>query len=136
MAKRGRPAGSSEGAREAVQEILAARRTLQLSENQLAAQVGLNQSTVNRVLRAENPVWTPALARLCNYAKNAISPQGGGAESGDRVLLAALLNLWDGTAVGADRLLRLLRCVDEIRAEGKAKALTSGRDYESSKPTP
>jgi transcriptional regulator with XRE-family HTH domain len=131
MAKRGRPAGSTEGAKEAIQEIVAASRVLRLSENRLAAEVGLNQSTVNRLLRAETPVWTPSLRRLWNYAQNVMRSHARGAspaESGEQVLLATLLNLWDGTAVGAERLLRLLHCVDELRTASGVNSSRPGRD--------
>jgi transcriptional regulator with XRE-family HTH domain len=130
--KRGRPTGSSEGAKEAVQEILAARRLLYLSENKLAAEVGLNQSTVNRLLRAKKPVWTPGLRKLWNYAQNIIrthAPEAAPAESGEQMLLAALLNLWDGTAIGAERLLRLLRCVDELRTASTGPLSRRKRDH-------
>lgn len=68
--KRGRPAGPREGAKEAVAEIAAARRLISISENELAARGGLNQSTVNRLLNSAEPAWTPALHTLWNYAVN------------------------------------------------------------------
>ena len=118
VSKRGRPAGSREGAREAVADIVAARKALGLSENELASRTGLSQSTVNRLLNAEEPAWTPALTRLSNYAKNIATLEplvGTHRRASERMLVKTLLDLWDGTTNGADRLLRLLHVVDEIR---------------------
>lgn len=72
--KRGRPLGRKKGARKAVTEIVALRIQAKLSENQLAARVGLSQSTVNRLLSGDEPRWTPALRKLCDYAKNTLKP--------------------------------------------------------------
>ena len=57
--KRGRPAGPQQGAREAVADIVAARKALGLSENELASRTGLSQSTVNRLLTRKSPRGRP-----------------------------------------------------------------------------
>lgn len=132
--KRGRPAGSQQGAKEAVAEIVAARKASGLSENELASCVGLSQSTVNRLLNTEEPVWTPAMIRLSNYAKNLMRLEplvGTHRRASERMLVRTLLDLWDGTTRGADRLLRLFRAVDEIQRAAAPRSSGGGRDDET-----
>ena len=129
--KLGRPPGRKKGARKAVTEIVALRAQAKLSESQLAARVGLNQSTVNRLLSGDEPRWTPALRKLCDYARKTLKPsllRRSYGPTSERKLSSAITRLWDGTTADADRLLRLLDAVIEIRQETVQRTPENRRD--------
>jgi transcriptional regulator with XRE-family HTH domain len=123
--KRGRPASMREGAKEAVAIVLAAKRRLGLSEADLAVGAGIDQSTVNRLLRATDPTLTPALLQVLDYVKNALQSEtliGPARRSRERELSRAVVELWDGTEADANRLHRLLRLVREFRGRPEGQA--------------
>lgn len=116
--KRGRPASPQAGANEAVAVILDAKRTLNLSDADLAAGARVDQSTVNRFLRAASPTLTPALIQIKEYAETLLTsgrPVGRARRSLERELAEIVVDLWDGTEVDAGRLRRLLDLVREFR---------------------
>lgn len=122
--KRGRPASARAGAHEAVAVILKVKRQLGLSDADLAAGAGVDQSTVNRLLRAPNPTLTPALIQVRDYAENALGSGrliGPARRSLERELSGAAVDLWDGTEVDAGRLCRLFGLIREFRTATRSR---------------
>ena len=123
--KRGRPASAQTGAKEAIATVLAAKRQLCLSDADLAAGAGVDQSTVNRLLRATNPNLTPSLVHIRDYVENVLNSGilfGPGRRSLERELARAVMEMWDGTEADACRLRRLFGLVREFRNSGVGRA--------------
>jgi hypothetical protein len=123
--KRGRPASPQAGAKEAVAVILNAKNQLRLSDVDLATGAGVDQSTVNRLLRTANPTLTPALEQVRDYAENVLGSGrlvGPARRSLERELARIVVDLWDGTEVDAERLRRLFGLVREFRTVSRSRA--------------
>lgn len=116
-AKRGRPIGATEGARKAVKTIEAVRKQHRLSEQDLADRVCIAQSSVNRALKRDPPVWTPSLKKLFAYAKNnSATSKVTDADAAALALSHAALAAWDGTEAGLRRLVRILQLLAQHQA--------------------
>lgn len=116
-AKRGRPVGASEGARRAVKAIEAVRKQQLLTEQDLADRVCIAQSSVNRALKRDPPVWTPSLRKLFAYAESSsTAPKAIGTDAAALALSRAALAAWDGTEAGLRRLVRILNLLARHQA--------------------
>lgn len=114
--RKGRPPGPAEGAADAVKAIIDLRNRLKISERRLAHQVGLHQTTVNRLLNSKKPVWTSALSALSAYEKSQQAEQPVRAADENRLRQAAV-DLWDGTSADADNLLRVFRSLRDLKTK-------------------
>jgi transcriptional regulator with XRE-family HTH domain len=114
--RKGRPPGPTEGAADAVKAIIDLRNRLKISERRLAHQVGLHQTTVNRLLNAKKPVWTPALSALSDYVKSRQTERPVRTRDENRLSRAAV-ELWDGTQADADNLLRVFRSLRDLKTK-------------------
>lgn len=114
---RGRPASPTQGAEEAVASIRSLKRTLAISDQELASRIGVNQSSINRALGRVPPKWTPTLVKICNYAKNMLEMQSGGdlEAKGKAKLADAAAEMWDGTPNSLERLLSLMHLLAQFR---------------------
>jgi transcriptional regulator with XRE-family HTH domain len=113
---RGRPPGPTEGAAAAVKAIIELRNRLKMSERRLAHRVGVHQTTVNRLLNSENPVWTPALSALSDFARSQQVERSLRTADENRLSRAAV-DLWDGTPEDADNLLRVFRSLRDLKTK-------------------
>lgn len=112
---RGRPASPFEGAAEAVENVRALKKHFGLSDEELAARIGVNQSSVNRALGRDPPRLTPTLRLICNYAEIlARSERSDFTERGRAQLARAVGEVWDGTPRGLEKLLSLLRLLSDF----------------------
>jgi hypothetical protein len=84
---------------------------------QIAADTGIHQSQVSRLLRGQFERVSPNVRVLLNYAKRPktyTTPQRRNVAAKTAVVKAAL-RTWDTTPAGARALVKLLRSVEEIR---------------------
>jgi hypothetical protein len=103
-------------------EVAHARRTLQrlggrASTVQLAADSGIHQSQVSRLVRGKFYRLSRNVQRLLAYAER---PGGRAAarqrsEAAKASVIRAALRTWDATPEGAQALVRLLRSVQDLR---------------------
>jgi hypothetical protein len=114
--RKGRPPGPAEGADDAVKAIIDLRNRLKISESRLARQVGLHQTTVNRLLNSTKPVWTSALRALSAYAESQQAERPARTTDENRLSQAAV-DLWDGTPADADNLLRVFRSLRDLKSK-------------------
>lgn len=103
-------------------QLARARRLLQrlgerVSTVQVAADTGIHQSQVSRLLRGQFRRLSPNVRVLLAYAEKParpIAPEQRRAAAKAAVIKAAL-RTWDRTSEGARALVRLLRSVQEMR---------------------
>ena len=103
-------------------EVARARRTLarlrtRLSTVQIAADTGIHQSQVSRLLRGHFRRISPNVRALLAYASKgpAKRAQPRAAQAARTAVIRAALRTWDATPQGAQALVRLLRSVQEIK---------------------
>jgi transcriptional regulator with XRE-family HTH domain len=114
--KRGRPASPTEGARRAVAIVRDYKKSLKISDKQLADALGINQSSVSRALGRDPPILSPSLLKLCNYAKNnSLATSGSHFHKAAKSKLAEEVNAaWDGTPMGLNRLVAILQLLGQF----------------------
>ena len=89
---------------------------------QVAADTGIHQSQVSRLLRGQFRRLSPNVRVLLAYAEKPqrrVAPERRRQAAKASVIRAAL-RTWDSTSQGARALIRLLRSVQEIRRTGGA----------------
>jgi hypothetical protein len=102
-------------------EVTQARRTLErlrrrTSTVQIAADTGIHQSQVSRLLRGHFRRISPNVRALLAYAAKPKPRRGAEpAEAAKAAVIKAALRTWDATPEGAQALVRLLRSVQEIK---------------------
>jgi hypothetical protein len=103
-------------------EVARARRTLErlrarISTVQIAADTGIHQSQVSRLLRGHFRRISPNVRALLAYASKGQTKraQPRAAEAARSAVIRAALRTWDATPEGAQALVRLLRSVQEIK---------------------
>jgi len=101
--------------------VARARRALQrlgarVSTVQLAADTGIHQSQVSRLLRGQFHRVSRNVQLLLAYAGNARrAPAPRRGEAAKASVIRAALRTWDATPKGAQALVRLLRSVQDLR---------------------
>ena len=90
---------------------------------QVAAETGIHQSQVSRLLRGQFQRMSTNVAVLLNYATapRRVHPAKKAQEAAKASVVRAALRTWDATPAGAQALVRLLRSVQQIRGAGRAK---------------
>jgi len=103
-------------------EVARARRTLErlrarVSTIQIAADTGIHQSQVSRLLRGQFRRVSPNVRALLVYASKGKPAKAGprAAQAARTAVIRAALRTWDATPEGAQALVRLLRSVQEIK---------------------
>ncbi len=102
-------------------DVARARRALQrlgarVSTVQLAADTGIHQSQVSRLLRGQFHRVSRNVQLLLAYAGNARrAPAPRRGEAAKASVIRAALRTWDATPKGAQALVRLLRSVQDLR---------------------
>ena len=103
-------------------EVARAHRALErlrarISTVQIAADTGIHQSQVSRLLRGHFRRLSPNVRTLLAYAASgkAAKPAPRAAEAARAAVIRAALRTWDATPEGAQALVRLLRSVQEIK---------------------
>jgi len=101
--------------------VARARRALQrlgarVSTVQVAADTGIHQSQVSRLLRGQFHRLSRNVRLLVAYAgKRGRAPAPRRAEAAKAAVIRAALRTWDATPEGAQALVRLLRSVQALR---------------------
>ena len=109
------------GVKKVTADVARARRTLarlaaQVSTVQLAADTGIHQSQVSRLLRGQFHRVSRNVQLLLAYArKPGRAPAPRRAEAAKASVIRAALRTWDTTPEGAQALVRLLRSVQDLR---------------------
>lgn len=103
-------------------DIPLARRRLhalsrRVSTVKIAADTGVHQSQVSRLVRGQFKRLSPNLLKLLEYAdaprrRNAADA---GREAAKKAVVRAALRTWDSTPGGAQALVRLLRSVEKLK---------------------
>ena len=108
--------------KKATLEAARARRSLErlrarVSTVQIAADTGIHQSQVSRLLRGHFRRLSPNVRALLAYAakQKPQKPAPRAAQAAKTAVIRAALRTWDATPEGAQALVRLLRSVQEIR---------------------
>ena len=102
-------------------EVAQARRSLErlrerVSTVRIAADTGIHQSQVSRLLRGHFRRLSPNVRALLDYAKKpATRPAPPRAKAAKAAVIKAALRTWDATPEGAQALVRLLRSVRDLR---------------------
>jgi predicted XRE-type DNA-binding protein len=102
-------------------EVVRARRVLQRLARQastvrVAADTGIHQSQVSRLLRGQFHRLSRNVQLLLAYAGNArLARAPRRAEAAKASVIRAALRTWDATPEGAQALVRLLRSVQDLR---------------------
>ena len=112
-----RPRSPKEGATEAVEAVLALKKRTGWIDKELAARIGADQSSVYRALNRVPPAWTPTLRKLWDYAETLRRSRRARAARDSAltgVLTKAVIDAWDGTSSGLDRLVRFLHIFAEM----------------------
>lgn len=113
----GRPSSPLDGAIEAVASINELKKQLNISDDDLAERIGVVQSSVYRALNRRPPKLTPTLQKLCKYAKKISVGQSRDVRLDARSQLAAAAEgIWDGSPEGLNKLLALLRNLEDLVA--------------------
>jgi transcriptional regulator with XRE-family HTH domain len=106
----------------AAAELARARAALErlrarVSTIQIAADTGIHQSQVSRLLRGHFRRLSPNVRTLLAYAgkAKAAKPAPRAAEAARAAVIRAALRTWDATPAGAQALVRLLRSVQEMK---------------------
>jgi transcriptional regulator with XRE-family HTH domain len=107
-------------------EVARARQSLErlrarVSTVQIAADTGIHQSQVSRLLRGHFRRISPNVRALLAYASKGrpgkAEPRA--ADAARTAVIRAALRTWDATPEGAQALVRLLRSVQEIKRGGR-----------------
>lgn len=102
-------------------EVARAQRALlrlgaQVSTVQVAADTGIHQSQVSRLLRGQFHRLSRNVRRLLAYGRQpGRTPAPRRAEAAKASVIKAALRTWDATPEGAQALVRLLRSVQDLR---------------------
>ena len=102
-------------------QVARARRTLarlgsRVSTVQVAADTGIHQSQVSRLLRGQFHRLSRNVRLLLAYARApGRAPAPGRAEAAKASVIRAALRTWDETPEGAQALVRLLRSVQDLK---------------------
>ena len=106
----------------ATAEVARARRALErlrerASTIRIAADTGIHQSQVSRLLRGHFRRLSPNVRTLLAYAskRQQRKTEPRAAEAARSAVIRAALRTWDATPEGAQALVRLLRSVQEIK---------------------
>ena len=107
-------------------EVTQARRTLErlrrrTSTVQIAADTGIHQSQVSRLLRGHFRRISPNVRTLLAYASKPKRKMEPPAEAAKAAVIKAALRTWDATPEGAQALVRLLRSVQEIKRGARSR---------------
>ena len=107
-------------------EVARARRALErlrarVSTIQIAADTGIHQSQVSRLLRGHFRRLSPNVRALLAYAGKGPPKQAEprAADAARAAVIRAALRTWDATPEGAQALVRLLRSVQEMKRSGR-----------------
>ena len=104
-------------ARRALQRLGARRSTVQI-----AADTGIHQSQVSRLLRGQFHRISRNVQRLLAYAGKAQrAPLPQRKHAAKASVIRAALRTWDATPEGAQALVRLLRSVQDLRRGARAR---------------
>jgi len=107
--------------KKATAEVARARRALvrlgaRASTVQVAADTGIHQSQVSRLLRGQFHRLSRNVRLLLAYAaQRGRAPAAQGADAAKASVIRAALRTWDATPEGAQALVRLLRSVQDLR---------------------
>jgi hypothetical protein len=111
-----------DGVKKVTADVARARRTLarlaaQVSTVQLAADTGIHQSQVSRLVRGQFHRVSRNVQLLLAYARKPgrAAPAPRRAEAAKASVIRAALRTWDTTPEGAQALVRLLRSVQDLR---------------------
>jgi hypothetical protein len=107
-------------------QVPRARRTLErlrsrISTVQVAADTGIHQSQVSRLLRGHFRRISPNVRALLVYASKPTRKAEPPAEAAKAAVIKAALRTWDATPEGAQALVRLLRSVREIKRGARSR---------------
>jgi transcriptional regulator with XRE-family HTH domain len=79
-----------------------------LSQEELASEAGVSQSTVSRALRRFPERHSQAVIKLCNYAGIELKNDMGSTAIGTKQVLKAFEEIWDGSDAHATAIARII----------------------------
>lgn len=92
----------------------------------IAKRLGVSQSQVSRACAGKFQSLSQSIMQICKFLDVEVCLPGLAAEHEER-LTAGILRLWDKTPEGADRLLRLLEALDEVKRAQATEAHSNSR---------
>lgn len=92
----------------------------------IANRLGVSQSQVSRACAGKFQSLSQSIMQICKFLGVEVSLPGLAAEHEER-LSAGILRLWDKTPEGADRLLRLLEALDDVKRAQGTEPHSNGR---------
>lgn len=94
--------------------------SLRVPTVKVAADTGIHQSQVSRLLRGQFKRLSPNVLKLLEYAKKPqrYATKEADQEAAKNAVVRAALRTWDSTPRGAQALVRLLRSVEKLRTAG------------------
>jgi transcriptional regulator with XRE-family HTH domain len=100
-----------------VETVRAFKKSLDLSDQDLADALDIHQSSVSRALGRDPPILSPSLIMLCNYAEsNSLATDARQFQKAAKSKLAEEANAaWDGTPAGLNRLVAILHLLGQFR---------------------
>ncbi|MFN2644798.1 MAG: hypothetical protein ABR570_07405 [Burkholderiales bacterium] len=109
-------------------ELARARSTLErlrrrVSTVRIAADTGIHQSQVSRLVRGHFRRLSPNVRTLLAYAEKPAARKDarGEGEAAKAAVIKAALRTWDATPAGAQALVRLLRSVEQLRRGARSR---------------
>lgn len=87
---------------------------VRLTQQEIADQTGLCQSTVQRLLANRPKRYTKALRSICKYAKIDIVSEEKKDITKNSYLINALNTLWDGTPENANALTEVIKAMSKL----------------------
>jgi transcriptional regulator with XRE-family HTH domain len=91
--------------------------SLRVPTVKVAADTGIHQSQVSRLLRGQFKRLSPNVLRLLEYARKPqrYTTKHAAQEAAKNAVIRAALRTWDSTPRGAQALVRLLRSIEKLR---------------------
>jgi transcriptional regulator with XRE-family HTH domain len=88
-----------------------------LTQDELAKAVRVNQSTISRVLRENPRRCGKALKAICKYAGIDLGDAGTSTTEPKKLIMDTFMKIWDGTDLHAETVARIIIALQNVRLE-------------------
>ena len=95
-------------------KILSVKESKKLSQNEIALNTGINQSTVSRILNGEILGQNSSIKKICKYLCIDLSKDVKVEASKSNILMDALNETWDGTEEHAQAISDVIRSLNSF----------------------